>query len=365
MTPRVSIITPVFNGARTIGAAIDSVRVQSEPSWEHVVVDDGSTDSTAAIVEAIGEPRLRSVRQAHAGRSAARNHGLELAGGEFVLFLDADDWLLPNALRDHLELLEREPVMGASISDGWFCRDDGTPIASFSSRRDPVEPGDVFAQLVANPGLIGAPLAAMVRAAAVRRYGIRFDPALTIGEDTRFFIELARHVRFGVITSDTCRYRWHADNTTLRTSAAQYRVELWRALGSVPALGEFAQLPLAVRERFYHRALVELLADRPEEQAQVADSAPFAALPVPARARLLRLAASEHLLAARHADAAALVQRAAALAPHDATVAVLRALMAVNPRLARLALKVRRLAAWRRTSASAPDMLIPAADRHG
>jgi glycosyltransferase involved in cell wall biosynthesis len=365
MTPRVSIITPVFNGARTIGAAIDSVRAQSEPSWEHVVVDDGSTDSTAAIVEAIGEVRLRYVRQARSGRSAARNHGLELAGGEFVLFLDADDWLRPNALRDHLEFLAREPMLGASISDGWFCRDDGTPIVSFSSRRDPVAPGDILAQLVSNPGLIGAPLAAMVRADAMRRYGVRFDPALTIGEDARFFIELARHVRFGVIASDTCRYRWHADNTTLRTSAAQYRIELWRALGSVPELGEFALLPLPARQRFYYRALVELLVDRPEEQARVAESASFVALPVPARVRLLRLAASEHLLAARHADAASLVQRAASLAPRDATVTVLRALMAVNPRLARLALKARRLALWGRTSAAAPDTPIPAAGRHG
>src|SRR6185436_11291429 len=86
---RVSVIVPVFNGAETIGAAIESVRDQTFADRELVVVDDGSTDDSADIVTALArECRLRLVRQENAGLAAARNRGIAESSAELVAFLD-------------------------------------------------------------------------------------------------------------------------------------------------------------------------------------------------------------------------------------------------------------------------------------
>jgi glycosyltransferase involved in cell wall biosynthesis len=97
---RVSVVTPAFNAAATIGAAISSVLGQTYRDLEMVVVDDGSSDATAALAEAYGDP-VRVVRQENKGVAAARNRGIREAAGELIAFCDADDALLP----EHLERL--------------------------------------------------------------------------------------------------------------------------------------------------------------------------------------------------------------------------------------------------------------------
>lgn len=94
---RVSVIIPVYNGADTIGRAIQSVFAQDYRSYELIVVDDGSTDSTADVVRGFGS-RVRYARQENRGPAAARNAGAKLAGGEYLAFLDADDQWMPYAL---------------------------------------------------------------------------------------------------------------------------------------------------------------------------------------------------------------------------------------------------------------------------
>lgn len=93
--PLVSVIMPCFNAAAYVEEAIGSVMAQTYPAVELIVVDDGSSDGSPAIVERLArqhEGRIRFVSQANAGPYPARNHGLRLARGEYVAFLDADDW---------------------------------------------------------------------------------------------------------------------------------------------------------------------------------------------------------------------------------------------------------------------------------
>jgi glycosyltransferase involved in cell wall biosynthesis len=106
----VSVVIPAWNAARYLPDALASVAAQSVPVSEVLVVDDGSTDSTAALAEGLGGV-VRVLRQEHAGAAAARNHGVQEARSEWVAFLDADDYWLPDRLAWQAAALRAEPAL--------------------------------------------------------------------------------------------------------------------------------------------------------------------------------------------------------------------------------------------------------------
>lgn len=113
--PTVSVVIPVHNGARYLAEAIESVLAQDHRPLEVIVVDDGSTDESAAVAAAFGPP-VRVVQQAQQGASAARNHGAAVAQGEWLALLDADDCWLPEKLSLQLAAHFADP--GVEIING-------------------------------------------------------------------------------------------------------------------------------------------------------------------------------------------------------------------------------------------------------
>lgn len=97
-TPLFSVVIPVYNRAGSLGSALASVRAQSCMDFEVIVVDDGSRDDPAAVVEGLSDQRIRVVRQDNRGATAARNRGIDLARGRYIAFLDSDDVFLPHHL---------------------------------------------------------------------------------------------------------------------------------------------------------------------------------------------------------------------------------------------------------------------------
>lgn len=105
----VSVITPVFNMAHTLQRAFDSLKTQTG-RWQSIIIDDGSTDDTPRVIDAIArDPNVVRIRTANRGIGAALNTALDLAVGDFVAFLDADDEYLPNHLSSHLTAMSEHP----------------------------------------------------------------------------------------------------------------------------------------------------------------------------------------------------------------------------------------------------------------
>lgn len=107
--PEISVIMPTYNRAGIITQAIDSIVNQTFQNWELIIVDDGSTDDTGKIVEAIKDPRIRYLKQTNQGPAAARNYGISKAAGKWICYLDSDDELLPECLETMLKWLNKHP----------------------------------------------------------------------------------------------------------------------------------------------------------------------------------------------------------------------------------------------------------------
>jgi len=126
--PRFSIIIPAYNAERFIARAIDSALQQTWPAHEIIVIDDGSTDATGDIVARYGD-QVRYQRQDNAGVSAARNTGAQLATGDWLAFLDADDWYYPDRIKWHAEWIANNAKLDFLTGDYDYRHPDDSRIS--------------------------------------------------------------------------------------------------------------------------------------------------------------------------------------------------------------------------------------------
>jgi hypothetical protein len=181
----VSVIVPAHDAAATLADTLESLLVQTAQGWEAIIVDDGSRDRTAAIARAYAErdPRIRLISQAQAGEGGARNAGIAQATGEWLLFLDSDDWLDPSAIESFGAALS--PGVEGVIARWQRVMADGTRLDD-AFRQDPGTLFETTARFC--PFAIHA---CLVSRARVEQAG-GFDTRLTVGADWDLWQRLAR-----------------------------------------------------------------------------------------------------------------------------------------------------------------------------
>ena len=196
--PLVTAIVPVYNDAQRLGRALVSLRLQTYPNLEILVVDDGSTDGTAAAAEKhLNDPRVRYLYKAHSGRPESRNRGIRDARGDYIAWLDSDDESLPNRIQAQVNVVLRDPSVDVVHSDGFFISPDG--VMNECRRYRPFTAEELPRLLLAGFSTICPILntSAMVRRDLYDRVG-GYDPAYLRCQDYEFWVRtaLAGNVRY-------------------------------------------------------------------------------------------------------------------------------------------------------------------------
>ena len=195
---KVSIIVPAYNAEKTIGRCVESVLNQTYTDLELIVMDDGSRDSTPAILDeyAAKDSRLRVVHKTNSGVSDTRNQGMDLATGDYLQFLDADDWAAPDATRLFVRAMEDNPTCDMVIADFYRVIDDkmdqkgNIEVERLYTREEYADqmmkaPADFYYGVLWNK---------LFRRSIIEEYGMRMDVNLSWSEDFIFNMEYVLHV---------------------------------------------------------------------------------------------------------------------------------------------------------------------------
>lgn len=200
--PRVSVVIPAYNAAATLAATLESVFAQTFEDFEVIVVDDGSSDDTAAVAASFG-PRVRCLRVPNGGVSRARNHGIADARGEFVALLDADDLWDASKLARQFSALDADPHAGVCLTGLRWVDENLEPLGENWAR--PCE--DYREELLLYAQVAGSlSSSAMLRRELLQ--GIEgFDPQFTTAADWDLTLRLSRITGFAVIREPLFSYR--------------------------------------------------------------------------------------------------------------------------------------------------------------
>lgn len=199
--PLVSVVIPCYNQARFLPTAIGSVRRQLYRPLEMIVVDDGSTDDTSVTANRHG---AMVIRQSNRGVGSARNTGLGAARGDFIVFLDADDELLPDAVASGVDTLTSHATASCVVRLCQSMDAEGTPLPT---QHPTVETSDLYrAWLLCN--FVWTPGAAMFRRRKLVEIG-GFDPAVASVSDYALYLTLAHAGTVLFDRREVVRYRRH------------------------------------------------------------------------------------------------------------------------------------------------------------
>lgn len=204
--PLVSIIMPAFNSENTISQSIESVLNQTYQNWELIVVDDGSEDGTRDLLNRFQDQRIHIRTQTNQGISAARNKAIEHAQGDFIAFLDADDYWLPVKLEKQVAAITAKEAGSGLIHSNYREFNERGEYAPKPHKHIPKDrfSGEVYNDLIIHDFV--ATSTVMLDKRVLSQSGW-FDTSLKAGVDWDLWIRVARHTRFAYLDETLAYYR--------------------------------------------------------------------------------------------------------------------------------------------------------------
>ena len=217
-SPLVSVILPAFNRAWSLGRAIDSILSQVDANLETIVVDDGSTDETPDLLSAYGD-RIRVIRQANRGVSAARNTGIRSASGDLIAFLDSDDSWLPGKIKAQVAFFNDHPgVLICQTEEIWI----RNGVRVNPRRRHKKYGGMIFERCL--PLCLISPSAVMMRRGLLDEVGL-FDERMPACEDYDLWLRITCKHAVGLIDEPLLvKYGGHGDQLSAMPQLDRFRI---------------------------------------------------------------------------------------------------------------------------------------------
>jgi glycosyltransferase involved in cell wall biosynthesis len=197
--PSVAVIIPTYNRATLLAEAIESLLTQTHLPDEIIIIDDGSTDNTQAVLNKYSSS-IQVITQANQGRSSARNAGLKAVRSDLVTMLDSDDILLPASIEKRWKLFKDDPALNIVYSDVALADRQGTIKGVFSGEKPQPRPSGMIFSILAQDNFL--PIhAVMFRRACLEQTGL-FDVTLHAMEDYDFWLRMAAHYPFIYLPSE-------------------------------------------------------------------------------------------------------------------------------------------------------------------
>ena len=236
--PLVSVIINCYNGEKYLAQAVDSVLAQTYRNWEIIFWDNQSTDRSAQIARSYSDPRLKYFyAPSHTGLYEARNHAIAKAQGEFLAFLDVDDWWLPDKLTRQIPLFA-DPQVGLVCANYWV--ESERKRKRWLALRRPIPRGWALGELLRSY-FIGL-VTLVVRRSALDSLDYPFDARFAIGGDRDLAIRLSVTWKLGSASEPLAVYRLHGDNQIIR-NRSQIHEELSCWIGQMEEVESVRSLP--------------------------------------------------------------------------------------------------------------------------
>jgi len=224
--PEITVLMPVYNGARYVALAIESVLGQTHRGFEFLILDDGSTDETPQILAeyAARDPRLRIVRHPNMDQPATLNRGLALARHDWVAILDHDDVCLPQRLERQLAMLEQEP--GARLVGSWVQEINAAGAKIGERCGGPTSAAEFRALHAAGQRVPLTHPSVLLHRPTILALG-GYDPAFGSAADTELWTRVAREHTIVVVPEPLVHYRIHSQSMSFRRVFEQREMLRW------------------------------------------------------------------------------------------------------------------------------------------
>lgn len=223
----ISLIIPIYNAGPRLLHCLDSVLQQTYPTFEALLIDDGSTDDSARICReyVAKDPRFKLFQKANGGEYSARNYGLQHAHGEYICYLDADDYLLPDYLQSLVAKMEQYPEADLVIQG--VNRIEGNKVTQempegdglFSLLPDP----DAFFSCV-NVHRLGFSFSKLFRLSLIHEYQLQYSDKIVLAVDLDFLLRYLQHCKI-VIAENVSHYQYLIHPASLSTTVHPFQQE--------------------------------------------------------------------------------------------------------------------------------------------
>jgi len=219
--PKVTVLMSVYNGEKYLREAIDSILNQTFKDFEFLIIDDGSTDSSADIIRSYCDPRIRVFKQENTGLTKSLNRGLNLAKGEYIVRQDADDISLPLRFEIQMEFLDKHPDVVLVSSNIEFIDDRGKSLGESDRAAEPY----LIAWYLLFYNHIGGHSQVVFRRQPVIDLG-GYSEDLRYSQDYELWLRMTKSNKIAILPDVLVKWRKHDDNISIKAQLEQQSIVL-------------------------------------------------------------------------------------------------------------------------------------------